>query len=227
VEPIRTETPSESTPLENTEHLGPFLLLTKILELFAKASKWVCASPEQLSEARKTLEKATAHLVHPYASAAKEGLTLWDRWSVHFSKTRTLREREELSQAFCAALEIIGQRFDLPLLNIPWADLPTYTSAEALLEETTLALPQPVSSNPKKPFQQNALTHTTLEWLTHLDAHTLQYTLQKLVGKGVLNRSDTRLLLHHMQKNTPIGNEDVLLVEIIEKIGGWIATQPS
>jgi hypothetical protein len=173
----------------------------------------------------------TARLVPPEAQAALECTRLWGLFArVAQVPKETLRE--EAGKAFCRDLDALGQRLDLPPLA-DWKDLPVSIDepgadelepAPLTQEPVTLtAVRERARSFVEGQPQAGLPAAEAAKLLNALSNSERRALLEQLVGTGLLGRSDVNLLIRFLVKGEDVGATDTMLIEVLERLGRWLA----
>lgn len=201
------------------------------MRVFAIAARAVCVKPEGLEHVNRRLELVSSRLVPPEASAAEECLRLWKLFA-RVARVPKAGLRMEAGKAFCRDLDALGQRLDLPPLA-DWDDLPSEVDdpdaidpeeGEDEVDGLTLAAVQErargvAAQSAGGPFPAQEAARL----LAALDIDERRQLLEQLVGTGLLGRSDVNLLIRCLVKGEEVGVNDTMLIEVLERLGGWLA----
>lgn len=213
----------------------------QVIRLFAVAARTVCAQPKSLDAIAACLAAVCNHLVPPERQAAEECARMWHLFArVAQLPKETLRL--EAARAFCRDLDSLGQKLDLPPLT-EWKDLPEGIDepgfaalevhgsggAPAVGGGGTRAEPLPLNDVQKS---ARALADSAKEGvveaseaarlLSALAAEDRQRLFQQMIGRGELSRSDANLLIRHLLKGGSVGEGDLMLREVLERLGQFL-----
>lgn len=202
-----------------------------IVRLYAIAARALCARPESLASIGQYLQAVQAALIQPELGAAQACEHLWQV----FAKVATLPKeslRMEAGRAFARDLDALGQRLDLaPLQN--WEQIPTgIDDPEPVALTPSTLQPESVAldvvrkrahelrqKRPDAPFEASEAAFL----LNLLDVNQRREVLERLVGQGILMRSEVNLLIRFLVKGGEISQKDTTLLDAFSRLGTWLA----
>lgn len=200
----------------------------EVIQVFAIAGRAVCAVPENLESVTGTLATIIDQLVPPERLAAQECARLWGLFGrmVLSNKPGLLAEG---GRALYRDLDALGQQLDLPPLP-SWSEIPDQVAAPnpvAAAEETRpgeslAAIKLRAKALAKK--HQRVSAAGALELVGLLDDGELQQMLRLAIKGGILGRTDGALIAQAAEQEREISPDDELLVELLEKLGVWLAS---
>ena len=204
----------------------------EVMRVFAIAARVVCDVPANLGAVTNRLTALSSRLVPPESEAAKECQRLWQLFArvAHLPKEAL---REEAGKAFCRDLDALGQHLDLPPSD-DWDELPRVLDDPAAFQmdaETPAAVAVSLASMRDDARAHHALRGTdrvatanqTLRLLSSLNNADLHTLFAQLIGQGVAGRSDINLLIRWLVKGESASAADVVLIDIAERLGRWLA----
>lgn len=215
-----------------------------VIRLFAIAARAICADPKAIDIVTACLLAIAGRLVPPERQAAEECARMW-RLFARVAQLPKETLRLEAARAFCRDLDSLGQKLDLPPLS-EWNELPQGIDDPGFagLELEGPAAPA-ISGGAPKPeplplgdvrASARALADSAKEGvvvaeeaarlLAALAAEDRQKLFQQMIGRGELSRSDANLLIRHLLKGSEVGAEDVMLREVLERLGQFLVTPP-
>lgn len=209
----------------------------QVVHLFAVAARAVYADPSAIDGVTQVLEGLATRLVEPERSAAAECAKMWQL----FARVARLPKdtlRLEAGRAFCRDLDALGQRLDLPPLPA-WQDLPAGVDDPGHAALAPQAGPPPAEGRGAplslEVVQQSAKkflatgdgrsvgAHESAQLLGALASNERLALFDRLVGRGLLGRSDVNLLVRFLVKGEPVGPGDTMLVEVLQRLGTYLA----
>lgn len=197
--------------------------------LYAIAARVVVANPDGVGEVTQRLAMAGANLVPPESVTAAECSRLWLLF-VRFLRAARPPARVEAGKAFLRDLEAVGQRLELPPLP-GWDRLPQGVNdpnavstewSEVTSQGETL---EAIRGRAKaRAVDLKGLEATEVAQLVRsLYVAERDALLTKLVGEGVMSRSEVGLLVRWLAKGEKLADDDSALIEVFGRLGAWLA----
>jgi len=171
----------------------------------------------------------TGDLVPPESVAAEECARLW-RYFERAASSPKPKLREAAGRALYNDLDSLGQRMDLaPLAS--WSKLPRgIESDDAPADDrgtvtaiTLDAMRRRAHKKLEEHTKGKKLTaHEVGELLGKLDRRDLEEIFTRLVGDGIMGRSEGSMLVRWLAKGEELSDDDEALFEFLERLGDWL-----
>lgn len=228
----RGKKPSHS-PAPGTFRPAPPKGTEAVVQLFAIASRAVCAVPGNLDAITQTLAGVCQPLSSPEAETARECARMW----ALFARVAGLPKatlRQEAGRAFCRDLDALAQRLELPPLS-EWLELPEGMSDDAFVPQDPAqqAEASGVADNGEPLAAMVAVAQRVMaqhggkkgippqEAAALLGRIRIQDRgpwLDSMVGQGKLSRGDVSLLIRFLAKGLAVGASDSMLIEVLTRL---------
>lgn len=212
---------------------GAIQSLEALIELFAIAARAAAAKPENMRLIQSRLQAVCEPLVHPERAAAGLFFAVWEAF---VRRAQTDGRIEVHGKQLCSELEIAGQQVDLPPLPA-WELIPEGIEADKPFqfdEESRMSAGEALGTilQEARPYankidKKNPFPYTlAASMLVRLDATERSALFVGLVQGGILGRGEASMLVRHLVKGGKVRAQDTTLVEVLRRLGAWLATTP-
>ncbi len=204
--------------------------VSEVVVMYAIAARVITHAPDSAKDVTKRLAGINTLLVPPEASAAAHCHKMWRM----FTKVATAGKptmREQAARAYVRDLEQVGRGWDIPPIA-GWDDLPQGVDAPNaptvdLSENTSPGESLAVVRERAKQVKAQKGTlepQTTADLVRILFPEERDKLFLKLIGDGVLGRSDVSLMVRWLTKGGKLGKEDDALADVLTRLGVWLVT---
>lgn len=203
--------------------------VSDVVVMYAIAAKVITVSPDSAKDVTKRLAGINTLLVPPEQAAAMSCHKMW-RTFVKMATAGKPAIREQAARAYVRDLEQVGRGWDIPPIagyeelpagidapNAPTVDLSENTSpGESLTIVRERAVQQQKGKGKIEPQVAGDLVRA-------LFPEERDRLFLKLIGDGVLGRSDVSLVVRWLTKGGKLGPEDDALADVLSRLGAWLA----
>ncbi len=204
-----------------------------VLKLYAVAARVACAVPDNLPQIEAALAEAVGPLEPPESLTAQECERLWQA----FRRTvLTLQHAkwELAGKALVGDLDALGQRLDaMPLTS--WEKLPTahedprarsHVAEVVSGQGATVAI---IRQRAKEELSSPGLTplsraREVQNMLLALPVPARAQAITQMIDQAALSRGDGVMVTRLLAKGAQIEDEDEALIEVLERVGKWLAS---
>jgi hypothetical protein len=204
--------------------------VSEVLLMYAIAARVIIQKPDEANEVTKRLGILCSQLVPPELIAAQQCGRMW----MQFARMATAGNptlREQAGRAFVRDLDQVGRSLEVPPLP-GWDGLPLGVDAPGApvmdLSDTTspgqsLEIIKKRAAELKKKAKDKGLkAQDTAELVRALFPEERDKLFAKLIGEGILGRSEISLLVRWLSKGEKLGKDDDALSEVLASLGNWL-----
>lgn len=203
--------------------------VSDVLLMYAIAARVVVQKPDDVRDVTRRLSVLCSSLVPPESMAAAQCAKMW----MMFTRLATAGKsavREQAGRAFVRDLDQVGRVLEVPPLA-GWDGLPLGVDAPGapVMELSDVTSPgESLDSVKKRAASVKAergmiAADGSADLLRALYPEERDKLFVKLIGEGVLGRSDVSLLVRWLAKGEKLGKEDDALIEVLTELGAWLA----
>lgn len=202
--------------------------VSDVLVMYAIAARVVALQPDDAGDVTKRLGVLVSSLVPPESVAAGHCHKMWLMF-MRLATAGNPKVREQAGRAFVRDLDQVGRMLDAPPIDgwdalpggvdapgAPVMDLSDATSpGESLDTVRKRAAAHKASKGALKPKE-------AAELVRQLFPEERDRLLMKLIGEGVLGRSEASLIVRWLSKGGRLTKEDEALSEVLQRVGAWL-----
>lgn len=202
--------------------------VSEVVMMYAIAARVVAHTPDSVKDVSKRLAGINTLLVPPESEAALRCHKMW-RSFVKLVGAGKPAMREAGARAYVRDLEQVGRDWDIPPIasfeelppgvdapNAPTIDLSEFSSpGESLTVVRERAAKHREAKGPLEP-------QTAADLVRMLLPEERDRLFMKLIGDGVLGRSDVSLVVRWLTKGGKLGKEDDALADVLSRLGVWL-----
>ena len=199
-----------------------------VLKMYAIAARVVFVQPDAVADLTKRLGVLIASLVPPESVAAAHCHKMWLMFS-RLANAGKASVREQAGRAFVRDLDMVGNHLDVPPLD-GWDTLPLGVDdpGAPVLDLSDATSPGETLDTVKK----RAIAHRTskgalepqdvADLVRALFPEERDRLLMRLIGEGVLGRSEASLIVRWLTKGGKLGKDDDALADVLNGVGAWL-----
>lgn len=202
--------------------------VSDVLKMYAIAARVVALQPDDVGDLTKRLGVLISSLVPPESVAAAHCHKMW----LMFSRLATAGKpsvREQAGRAFVRDLDQVGRHLDVPPID-GWDALPMGVDAPGalIMDLSDATSPGETLDTVKrraaaqKDGKGGLEPQAVADLVRALFPEERDRLLMKLIGDGVLGRSEVSLIVRWLTKGGKLGKEDDALADVLQRLGTWL-----
>lgn len=204
--------------------------VSEVLLMYAIAARVIVQKPDEASEVTKRLGILCSALVPPELIAAQQCGRMW----MQFARMATAGNpslREQAGRAFVRDLDQVGRALEVPPLpgwdglplgvdtpGAPVMDLSDTTSPGTSLE----IIKKRAGELQKKSKDKKLKAQDAGDLVRALFPEERDKLFAKLIGEGVMGRSEVALLVRWLSRGEKLGKDDDALTEVLQSVGAYL-----